>query len=137
DLRIQHVRACPEVDHVQDGNVLSQLLIGEVEIVTQLSSVKPQAGPPRVDQDAREGHEPSEALGTDRSFRMVAVPRLGFGLVLVTISCVRRRRNSRGRYLGLAGVSLDQQRDSLAQLARQLRWPEDPRVLAESQHPGD
>ena len=46
-------------------------------------------------------------------------------------------RGAGGRDLRLAGVALDQQLDPLAELLDELGRADDPRVLAEAEHPGD
>ena len=88
DLRVQHVGAAAEVDDVQHVHVLAQLLLGELQPLADLGDLHP-AQPSRarssglvraaraagLDQDARERHQPREALRADR--RVAGAARRG------------------------------------------------------------
>ena len=93
------------------------------------------ACPTGVDQDARERRQPGEPLGPDRDVGVMTVARISFD----GLGGCRGRRGGLdlGGHIGLAGVSLDQQLEPLAQLGRQLRRAEDPRMLAQPEHPRD
>ena len=128
-LGVEHVGAAPEVDDVQQVDVVAQLLVGEVELVAHLGDPQPVGALGGLDQHPRQRHQAGEALGADRGLRAAvgAAPdslhRGGGGAL-------------RPRGLELALVALAQQRQPLGDLAGQLRGIEHGRVLAPVQHPG-
>ena len=66
DFRIQDIGAAAEVDDVQDVHVLAQLLLTELKALADLGDRHALPFAPGLDQDARQRHQPREALRADR-----------------------------------------------------------------------
>ena len=138
NLGVQHVRAGAEVHDVQHRDILAEFLLGDLQVLAQLRRVEPVTGAARVDQDARERHQPGESFRADGGVRMVAVAVV-FGALRTLAGFVPGGglAESLGHRRGIACVALDHQFDPVTELGGELFGPEDPGVLAESEDPGD
>ena len=108
DLRVEDVRARPEVHDVEYLDVLAQLGVGYLKALAHLGDAEAATLAAGLDQDRGERDQAGEALGPDRG--------LGPPVAL------RRQPHRSGRVhggavrhldLGLAAVALDQERDAL------------------------
>ena len=80
-LGVQHVRAAAEVHDVEHVDVLAQLGLGDLEALAQLANVELGRAAGGVDEDAGQGHETGEALGTDVALAADLGVRLAFRAV--------------------------------------------------------
>ena len=146
DLGVEHVRAGAEVDDVEHGDVLAQLLLGDLERAAQLGGVEQAPGAPGVDQDAGQRDQPGEALRADGGVgavavgvlavaRAVAAPRPGRATSPARWPWHPRRpaRRPAARPCGAPPAVPTRSRSSSTQLGR----TDDAGVLTQAEHPGD
>ena len=107
-----------------------------LSVRAQLAGVEAPAGAAGVDQDARQRHQAREPLGADRAVGVMAVAGVGVGASGVGAGRVARRRTV-GAICGSPVWRSTSSVHPLAELVDELGRAEDPRVLAEAEHPGD
>ena len=137
DLGVQDVGAGAEVDDVKHGDVLAELLVGDLQLVQQMRGVELPPGAAGVDQDAGERHQAGKALGPDR----------GVGLMTVGLELAELAARPRRSVLGAAAPVRPRSPDS--PVCRSISSPTrswisstssggpNPRVLAEAEDPGN
>src|SRR5205807_8624584 len=109
-------------------DVLAELGIGELEALAHGARVELAVLARGVDEDPGQRDEPGEALGADRRL----LPAIGVWVVALRLGTFRTRR---GGWLKRVLVALDDQREPLRGLLRQLGRAENPGALAEPEHP--
>ena len=130
-LGVEDVGAAAEVDDVEHVDVLAQLLLGDLELVDDVVDAQALAAAAGGDEHAGQRDQAGEALGADGAALALAVGRVGdLG------DAVGGRAPALAREREVAGVPSDDQVDAVARLALELGRAEQPRVVAEPEHPG-
>ncbi len=128
DLGVEDVGAAAEIDHVEDVDVLAELLAAHVQLVEDRGDGEPRILAGGADQEPGQRHEPGEALGPDHRLR-AAVDRPRAAVA------VRDRARDGLRQREPAVVALVQELEPRRRLLGQLLGLEQRGVLPPAQHP--